>query len=110
MDIIKQCQELAGIYSENRITSSSRAAFYCFYELFQYVPTPFGCATSVSRTADFLYSYLKDFTGSAAAALTAWKLTVSNAIIIADIPASINIHKLISIRYAKLSNQLRISK
>ena len=45
------------------------------------------------------YSILKLFTGFAIAAFIAWKLTVINAINIAIIPATRNIHQLIAILY-----------
>ena len=41
------------VYSENSITAPLRAAFYCYCESFQRVPTPCGCATS-SRPSRFL--------------------------------------------------------
>jgi hypothetical protein len=44
------------------------------------------------------YSVLKLFTGFAIAAFIAWKLTVAKAIDIAAIPATMNIHQLISMR------------
>ncbi len=44
------------------------------------------------------YSLLKLFTGFATAALSAWKLTVSNAIKMAVKPASANTHQLILTR------------
>ena len=47
------------------------------------------------------YSVLKLFTGFATAAFIAWKLIVANAINTASIPAAINIHALILMRYAK---------
>ena len=44
------------------------------------------------------YSVLKLFTGFDNAAFIAWKLTVSKAIVIAKMPATIKIHRLILIR------------
>jgi len=41
----------------------------------------------------FFHSVRSDFTGFATAALTAWKLTVVNAIKIASNPAITNIHQ-----------------
>ncbi|MEJ2615145.1 MAG: hypothetical protein P8Z35_09310 [Ignavibacteriaceae bacterium] len=47
------------------------------------------------------YSYLKDSTGLAVVDFIAWKLTVARAINKAMLSERINIHKLISILYAK---------
>src|SRR5215468_1863720 len=52
------------------------------------------------------YFVLKLLTGFANAALTAWKLTLINAITIDAIPATINNHQLNSILYAKFSSHL----
>jgi hypothetical protein len=48
-----------------------------------------------------LHSVLKLFTGFAMAALMDWKLTVINAINIADAPAITNTHQLKLVLYAK---------
>ena len=47
-----------------------------------------------------IHSVRSDFTGFESAALIAWKLIVNNAITIANAAATINIHQLISMRYA----------
>jgi len=48
-----------------------------------------------------IHSFRNDTTGLATAAFIAWKLTVIKAIKIAAIPATINIHQLTVILYAK---------
>src|SRR5262245_43114672 len=53
-----------------------------------------------------LYSVLRDFTGFATAALTAWTPMVKNAIKIANDPARINTHHAIEMRYAKSCSHL----
>ncbi len=49
--------KLIKVYSENRITAFSRTAFFCFYEPFQHIPTPFRCTIPVSRTADLSWQF-----------------------------------------------------
>ena len=50
------------------------------------------CLMVNNRTIKPFYSVRNDFTGLAKAALIAWKLTVSNAIINAAMPAVGNTH------------------
>ena len=52
------------------------------------------------------HSVRNDFTGLAIAAFIAWKLTVSKAIAITNIPANANIHHDMFALYAKLSSHL----
>src|SRR5579871_5187025 len=60
------------------------------------------------RQIDY-YSVLKLFTGFAVAAFIAWMPTVIKATNAAKIPANINTHHCISMRYAKSFNQTFIA-
>jgi len=56
-----------------------------------------------------IYSVLNDFIGFAIAALIASKLTVMKAVSKTNIPATVNIHQEICVRYAKSSSHLFIT-